>query len=29
LSGAAPGSKVVMQVIGPEKWELRYVADEG
>jgi hypothetical protein len=29
LSGAAPGTKVVVQVIGPERWKLLYVEDEG
>ena len=29
LSDATPGTKVVMQVIGPERFELRYVGDHG
>jgi hypothetical protein len=28
LSAASPGSKFLMQVIGPERWSLRYDDDE-
>jgi hypothetical protein len=29
LSAASPGSKFLMQVIGPERWSLRYDDDDG
>lgn len=29
LSGASPGTKVVVQAIGPESWTLCYLGDEG
>jgi hypothetical protein len=29
LSSASPGSKFLMQVIGPERWSLRYDDNDG